>query len=173
MRVYEKTSHLIHPLCCVSNNTVPKAKPDRRFSSSVHGRYTLLQRRALPPDTVLWMAPGSVSRACRFAWNIDPVNLVVATFCVNKVIQAVSFLGWWWYISSAQFGFSSSSSSPDVLTSPPSLTPLQLVIGAQLVIIGQTLNAAVYRAIGRDGVYYGGEGDHGWVECFLLQRTQS
>ena len=111
------------------------------------------------------MAPGSVSRACRFARNINPVNLVVATFCVNKVIQAVSFLGWWWYTSSARF--SSSSSSRDVSTSPPPLTPLQLVIGAQLVIIGQTLNAAVYRAIGRDGVYYGGEEVHGWEHFFF------
>lgn len=128
------------------------------------------------------MAPGSVSRACRFAWNTSPVNLVVATFCVNKAIQAVSFLGWWWIVvhsrrphdgriwaaekgpadddeargsqRSDAFPIPALSSS-SFLASP--LTPLQLVIGAQLVIIGQTLNVAVYRAIGREGVYYGGD----------------
>jgi hypothetical protein len=141
----------------------------------------------LPPDTVLWMAPGSVSRACRFVsrgggggWSLSPVNLVVATFCVNKAIQAVSFLGWWWLVSVVHdrhhdndrravdveagrgqsdgcplASFFSRVSSPSPLLST---TLLQLVIGAQLVIIGQTLNVAVYRAIGRDGVYYGGEG---------------
>lgn len=139
------------------------------------------------------MAPASVSRACRIAWNTSPVNLVVATFCVNKAIQAVSFFGWWWFVvHSTRHDDESSSriwapavgladddlesiggqerSDQDVfplLTASSSsshsfalpLTPLQLVIGAQLVIIGQTLNVAVYRAIGRDGVYYGGGGD--------------
>ena len=129
------------------------------------------------------MAPGSVSRACRFAWNVNPVDLVVATFCVNKAIQAVSFFGWWWFVmvgdqaaagggrpshhhhyhnhhhqsEAASTPLSSSSSFymfPTRLFSEP-LTPLQLVIGAQLIIIGQMLNVSVYRAIGRDGVYYG------------------
>ena len=129
----------------------------------------------LPPDTFFWMSPGIVSRACRFAWNVNPVDLVVATFCVNKAIQAVSFFGWWWFVVMVQVGCGggggareeessllpqsaadSSLSSIPVLFSEP-LTPFQLVIGAQLIVIGQILNVSTYRAIGRDGVYYGGE----------------
>lgn len=38
----------------------------------------------------------------------------------------------------------------------PAGTPLpKVVAGASLVILGQVLNAAVYRTIGGDGVYYG------------------
>ena len=31
----------------------------------------------------------------------------------------------------------------------------QLILGLQLIAVGQLLNAAIYAAIGKDGVYYG------------------
>ena len=48
--------------------------------------------------TIMWTAPAVVSRACRVvsrgAWT--PVDLTVALFAVNKILQATAFFGFWY-----------------------------------------------------------------------------
>lgn len=119
--------------------------------------------------TIFWMAPACVTRTCWFlsrgiggTWILSPLDLVVTTFCVNKVIQVASFFALWWQACGPTITLADGESESDTTGSVSTttlrfepLTPLQLTLGVQLVIFGQILNLAVYHAIGQDGVYYG------------------
>ena len=85
----------------------------------------------------------------RLARRVDSVDLTVALFAVNKILQATAFFGFWHV----------AANDPDAIRTddgdvrPRALS--RLALGLPLVLAGQVLNAATYAAIGRDGVYYG------------------
>jgi hypothetical protein len=101
--------------------------------------------------TVMWTAPAAVSRACRVvsrgAWT--PVDLTVALFAVNKILQATAYFGFW-HVAANDLD---AIRTDDGDVRPRALS--RLALGLPLVLAGQVLNAATYAAIGRDGVYYG------------------
>jgi methylene-fatty-acyl-phospholipid synthase len=73
------------------------------------------------------------------AWLGEPVAVVQAFFCAFKALQLGVFAGWWWLHDGGW----------------PSPGPLAPGIGAAAMIVGQTLNAAVFYRLGRVGVFYG------------------
>ena len=66
---------------------------------------------------------------------------VVFLFYVSKVFQFGSLFGYYFAIGP--------------LPSFASISLFRLVLGLQLFLVGQLLNAAIYSAIGKAGVYYG------------------
>eukprot|EP00962_Isochrysis_galbana_P002827 scaffold781_cov123-Isochrysis_galbana.AAC.5 len=77
-----------------------------------------------------------------------PLDVVLSIFWINKCIQLGTFVLWYLYVigfvSPFAAGFSWSSR-----------TRLQWVLLTQGLLAGQGLNIAIYRAIGKSGVYYG------------------
>lgn len=77
-----------------------------------------------------------------------PLDVVLSIFWINKCIQLGTFVLWYFYVigfvSPFAAGFSWSSR-----------TRLQWVLLTQGLLAGQGLNIAIYRAIGKSGVYYG------------------
>jgi methylene-fatty-acyl-phospholipid synthase len=76
--------------------------------------------------------------------RIDPVLGVQLVFGVCKAVQFGVFL--WWCL---RFG--------DGRLWPLEASPAALALGGGLVAAGQWLNVAVFRRIGRVGVFYGGQ----------------
>ncbi|KAJ8599221.1 hypothetical protein CTAYLR_006399 [Chrysophaeum taylorii] len=92
--------------------------------------------------TVVWCCPGRFAAFCEAVRSTPlggktPVDVVVKFFTINKIFQYGGFA-----IFYHQFP-------------RPTLFPFALVVGMQLVLIGQILNVGIYRAIGKAGVYYG------------------
>jgi len=77
-----------------------------------------------------------------------PLDTVLTIFWINKVIQLGTFVGWYFYV----IGFNSPFQSGFAWSA---VTRLQWVLLAQGMVAGQGLNIAIYRAIGKRGVYYG------------------
>jgi len=79
-----------------------------------------------------------------------PVNVVLTIFYINKCIQLGTFLGFYFYVVgfpnpieyACKFDYSA-------------VTRLQWVFLVLAAGLGQGLNVAIYRAIGKAGVYYG------------------
>jgi len=95
----------------------------------------------------------SFSRFCKSAvgqamGGEKPLDVVLKLFWANKVIQLGTFTVWYFYVIDFASPFDSGFSWAGV-------TRLQWVLLAQGLIAGQGLNAAIYRAIGKKGVYYG------------------
>ncbi|KAK3265459.1 hypothetical protein CYMTET_25858 [Cymbomonas tetramitiformis] len=94
--------------------------------------------------TFIWLRPKSWMRMCKqpFFRSIGtPVDVVVKCFWISKVFQFGGFIGWYFYMAP--------------LPALTDITPLQITIGIQFFVIGQILNASIYHAIGKNGVYYG------------------
>ena len=73
----------------------------------------------------------------------NPVDVIVrAMFYPSKVLQCGSML--WFYLSTAP-----------AVSSPFDVSAYAYLCALQLIICGQILNAGIYRAIGKAGVYYG------------------
>ena len=68
-----------------------------------------------------------------------PVDVVVRFFWVNKFFQYLGFASF--YLATGPF--------------PKTFSPFAILSGLALVAVGQILNAGIYRAIGKNGVYYG------------------
>ncbi|KAL1528624.1 hypothetical protein AB1Y20_009962 [Prymnesium parvum] len=77
-----------------------------------------------------------------------PLDVVLNLFFINKTIQMGTFIGWYFYIIDFESPFVHGYAWHTV-------TRLQWVLLAQALVIGQGLNMAIYRAIGKSGVYYG------------------
>jgi methylene-fatty-acyl-phospholipid synthase len=77
-----------------------------------------------------------------------PLDVVLSIFWINKCIQLGTFALWYFYV----IGFVSPLAAGFSLASR---TRLQWVMLAQGAVAGQGLNLAIYRAIGKRGVYYG------------------
>lgn len=94
--------------------------------------------------TFVWLRPKSWMKMCKrpFFKSIGtPVDVVVKCFWISKLFQFGGFIGW--YVYMAPF------------PALADITPLQIIIGIQFFVIGQFLNASIYHAIGKNGVYYG------------------
>ena len=74
-----------------------------------------------------------------------PLDVVVSLFYISKVFQLGSIFGHYFYIGSVE----------SLLSELRGLTAFRLVLGVQFFVVGQLLNASIYRAIGKAGVYYG------------------
>ena len=77
-----------------------------------------------------------------------PLDVVFTLFCFNKTVQFGTFLLFYFHTIGFQSPFESGFAWSDV-------TPLQWIWLIYGLIIGQGLNTAIYRAIGKAGVYYG------------------
>mmetsp|Transcript_13626 Transcript_13626/g.43033 ORF Transcript_13626/g.43033 Transcript_13626/m.43033 type:complete len:259 (-) Transcript_13626:351-1127(-) len=95
--------------------------------------------------TFVWCCPERFLDLCvrlKGTWleGKTPVDVIVNLFTINKFFQYGGFI---------LFFFASGAA----LTLPA--TTFDAIVGAQLVAIGQILNIGIYRAIGKNGVYYG------------------
>ena len=77
-----------------------------------------------------------------------PLDVVLTIFYINKVIQLGTFLGFYFYILDFESPFNRGFAWAKV-------TPLQWIWLVHAIVLGQGLNASIYRAIGKPGVYYG------------------
>ena len=90
-----------------------------------------------------------------------PLDVVLTIFYINKVIQLGTFIGFYFYILDFDSPFNRGFDWAKV-------TYLQWIWLVHAIVLGQGLNASIYRAIGKAGVYYGyrlGE-DVPWVTGF-------
>ena len=71
----------------------------------------------------------------------QPLDCIVFLFYVSKVFQFGSLFGYYFAIGP--------------LPALASISTFRLLLGTQLFLVGQLLNAAIYNAIGKAGVYYG------------------
>ncbi len=78
-----------------------------------------------------------------------PLDVVLTIFYLNKLIQMGTFVIWYNY----KIGFQSPFGLG--LFALSNVTRLQWVLLVQGAFFGQFLNIAIYRAIGKAGVYYG------------------
>ena len=76
-----------------------------------------------------------------------PLDVVVTLFYLNKLTQFATFIGWYVLAVGAD--------SVSVGAWLAAITPFQWVCLVQGVVLGQGLNALIYKAIGKKGVYYG------------------
>ena len=96
----------------------------------------------------VWFFSKGFKKACKKV----PLKLLgknaVAVFAVlvtlAKVLQQLTLVAW-------AVDYKLDAALPLVTSIPPN----QALIGGALVLAGQLLNGAIYKAIGRDGVYYG------------------
>jgi len=94
--------------------------------------------------TIVWTQSRWFIKLCKTSalkeWG-TPVDVVVRLFVINKIFQ-FGGLFLWYYFSAPWFKFAE-------------ITLYQWITGFQLIVFGQILNNAIYRAIGKAGVYYG------------------
>lgn len=83
----------------------------------------------------------------------DPTRVVERLFFGFKLLQAAVFAAWWLVHGEL---------------APPDAPPWALGAGAFAITAGQTLNVAVFRRLGRTGVFYGDRFGHDvpWIEGF-------
>ncbi len=101
----------------------------------------------------VWHRPEHFRRiATTLGLDGDPVEALRSCFGLFKVLQATVFLAW-----AANFGF----------LDPFRSLPLA-VAALGLVLVGQTLNALVFRRLGAVGVFYGNRFGHEvpWCDAF-------
>jgi hypothetical protein len=77
-----------------------------------------------------------------------PLDVVFSIFCINKCIQIGTFVLWYHYVIAWHSPFSIGFTFANV-------TRFQWVCFMHGIVLGQGLNSAIYRAIGKAGVYYG------------------
>jgi methylene-fatty-acyl-phospholipid synthase len=98
---------------------------------------------AIERVTYVWISrrPEQFLVLC-IARRADPVDVTEALFRAFKVIQLVVFVGWcvWWGAGALDLG----GGSAPVIT-----------VALGLLTLGQFLNFAVFRQLGRTGVFYG------------------
>ena len=75
---------------------------------------------------------------------------VLTIFYMNKVIQLGTFIGFYFFVINFESPFGDS-----VGFAWSKVTYFQWVMLAHAIVLGQGLNSAIYRAIGKAGVYYG------------------
>lgn len=109
-----------------------------------------LDVRGLPCSPVA--QPGSRERCPRAAVpTCRPPSgrqVVLTIFCINKVLQVGTFVTFYFYVINFASPFESGFSWGAV-------TRFQWLCLLNGMVIGQGLNIAIYRAIGKAGVYYG------------------
>ena len=93
---------------------------------------------------MLWTKP-KVWKSVAKKSKVHPVDLLAVIALCMKVVQLVSFL---FYIVTLL----GTNAFMETLTRAH---PLTLLFGAVLVFAGQSLNIGTYKALGKDGVYYG------------------
>lgn len=100
--------------------------------------------------TLVWLFP---AHFVHFAQNSPlrrigkgrPLDVVVFLFYVSKGLQLGSIFGHYFYIGT--WG--------GLVAELQGMSAFRLVLGLQLFFLGQFLNASIYNAIGKAGVYYG------------------
>lgn len=87
--------------------------------------------------------------------EVEPTRIVERLFALFKLLQASVFAAWIW-------------AHGDGAPWPPEAPPLVLAIAALAIAVGQSLNVAVFRRLGRTGVFYGDRfgAELPWVESF-------
>ncbi|MEE4299396.1 MAG: methyltransferase [Pseudomonadales bacterium] len=108
---------------------------------------------------LIWRYPGAFEEFCEgpLARRLgDPVDVLQKAFYLFKVVQIAVFAAWC-------FVFDTRGPVP-----LPTEHVGALVAGTALILFGQTLNALVFRALGKTGVFYGNRfgRDVPWVEGF-------
>ncbi|GAB5365280.1 hypothetical protein AAMO2058_001044100 [Amorphochlora amoebiformis] len=94
--------------------------------------------------TIVWVRSKWFIKMCKTTFLRDwgtPVDVVVRFFFINKLFQFGGIFLWYYF------------AAPWIALADISL--YQWVTGLQLILFGQLLNNAIYRAIGKNGVYYG------------------
>uniref|UniRef100_A0A7S3NIG1 phosphatidyl-N-methylethanolamine N-methyltransferase n=1 Tax=Aureoumbra lagunensis TaxID=44058 RepID=A0A7S3NIG1_9STRA len=98
--------------------------------------------------TWVWVFTENFQKFCNFlerrgfkSKEETPVDIIVKCFKINKLFQYGGFA--WLYLSIGP------------LPRYTSIAPLHALVGLSLVLVGQILNAGIYAAIGKKGVYYG------------------
>lgn len=104
--------------------------------------------------TFVWCYPKKFLKFCELVRGTPldgptPVDVIVNLFYINKFFQYGGF---------ALFFFAT-----DSRFQTPSL--FRIIVGTQLVALGQILNVGIYRAIGKKGVYYGCKFDQHAAWC--------
>ena len=117
----------------------------------------LLPILALPHIFYLWLwcAPESWPACCRtvggdrrpdkLACGDQGCKFMAAAAHVIKAVQGLGLVGWFQL-------YAPGALSPTAVLALPAW---RLVLGCLALVLGQSLNAGIYRAIGRNGVYYG------------------
>jgi methylene-fatty-acyl-phospholipid synthase len=97
----------------------------------------------------------AVARSARGALDTDPTQWVLALFCAFKLIQLAVVAGWCLH-------FGAITGWPDNRGTAAG------VVGAALLLCGQTLNLSVFLRLGRVGVFYGDRLGHSppWRDGF-------
>uniref|UniRef100_A0A7S0Q3H6 phosphatidyl-N-methylethanolamine N-methyltransferase n=1 Tax=Coccolithus braarudii TaxID=221442 RepID=A0A7S0Q3H6_9EUKA len=92
---------------------------------------------------LVWYSPKSFMSLCAaLAPRSTAVSVFSALVAVAKVTQQVGLIGW-------------ASTHGNVLEMVISMGAVRWVTALLLMGVGQSLNLSIYRAIGKDGVYYG------------------
>jgi methylene-fatty-acyl-phospholipid synthase len=92
----------------------------------------------------IWHFPEKYVEMCKNPC-INPADLTVAIVIIGKLLTFVTCISWYLYINDYFLG-----ENPEYPTSP-----LKLVTGSIMLIVGQWLNSAVFNALGVHGVCYG------------------
>ncbi|MFO0691543.1 MAG: methyltransferase [Myxococcota bacterium] len=95
---------------------------------------------------VVWRHPDAFRQWCSRAGIGAPVDALCRLFFVFKVLQAGVFLAWF-----AWFGGWFTATPQPLLSSDVRAVAL----GLAMILVGQVLNVAVFRRLGRAGVFYG------------------
>jgi methylene-fatty-acyl-phospholipid synthase len=138
--------------------------------------------------TFVWLCPKTWMRLCRalpLKGRCDPVDVVVAVFFANKLVQILLPLWWWTEVNCASATDGYNGATTGALATKWSLvrltdwssakelqpsgmwlhwavardrllySPYAVLTGIHFVLLGQILNLSIYHAIGKNGVYYG------------------
>jgi len=79
-----------------------------------------------------------------------PLDVVLTIFYVNKVIQLGTFIAYYFFVINFESPFGDA-----VGFAWSKVTAFQWIMLVHAIVLGQGLNTAIYRAIGKAGVYYG------------------
>lgn len=97
---------------------------------------------------VVWYKTKLFKKACKMLplklLAKQPVGVFGKLVLLNKVVQQAALCAW-----------ASELSFPALKALVMAQSPMVMGAAAALVVVGQVLNAAIYKAIGQDGVYYG------------------
>jgi len=100
---------------------------------------------------LVWTNASAFARLCRALHLGEPFKVFAWGAHLIKVAQLAALLRFFHFVPPS----SVEDMSHRLLRFLLSLDPFQLLLGVELIAMGQVLNAGVYSAIGEAGVYYG------------------
>mmetsp|Transcript_4203 Transcript_4203/g.9021 ORF Transcript_4203/g.9021 Transcript_4203/m.9021 type:complete len:232 (+) Transcript_4203:22-717(+) len=102
---------------------------------------------------LVWYFPQSFMKMCKtLGAGINPVTAFSGLVALAKVTQQIGLIGWVCTLAKPD---SAQAAVRFLLASISEAAVQQWVLAGLLIAAGQALNLSIYRAIGKDGVYYG------------------